>query len=626
MDRAGVVRVTELAIDVRNVGGIEEASFTVDPPVSIVSGPNATNKTSLLRALAFGLGRDELSIRSGADEASVALAIGDRSVTRTATRAGTGIEFGGETWIDDPDDRSLFEYFGCLLEFNPLRSAVRQNDDIEPVLKEPVDVDALEARQSALMDEKRSLQREVESLADLEAEIREQEEIVETKGERAAELEAELADLQERQAATSGASERLDELREERADLVVTLEDVESRIEDASAAISRLEERRADLDERLEQRRAEAEDRDVGELKAERESLREEMDEITERVEVLQSVVTTNREILESGFAGVLGRETDLMDESVTCWVCGDAAAVDDIEQNVAALRELVDRDKRRRREFEPRLEEIESALDAARAARREVRDLESERSDLSRTLDDRRESLAAKRERAGSIREEIAALDDEIADLESEQTAEITDLTDEIESVRIDLQTARGEIERARERIETIEDQVDEREAKAERIGELSSEITDLTDRIENMEHHLRTEFNEAMADLVDHLDFDRVERVRLDGEFALVVAREVDGAVREDTVASLSESEREVIGLVLALAGYVTYDLDDITPVLGMDTLGALDADRVARLLEYVRGTPDFLVAAVLPENAGSLDFDTIRPSRAQVSESPN
>lgn len=620
-------RMTTLELHVANVGGIDKASFSFESPVSIVTGPNATNKTSLHQALAFALGQNELSIRSDATEAEVTLSIDGESVTRTARRAGQGIQIDGDAWVPTADGKELFKYFGCLLEFNPLRSAVRQNEDLEAVLKEPVNIDALEQQQSAKMNEKRSLQRGVEQLEDVENQIREQEQTIETQQERKAELEAELERLQEKQTETSHSNGELETLREQRTDLVLQLKDLEQQIDDLEGAISRLESEREEVLADLEEKQEDTDQYDVNELKAQRQSLREDIEEITQRQELLQSVLTSNREMLNSQYTGVLGQDSDLMGKTVNCWVCGDSAPVEDIEENFAELQEVIERDKQKKRGYEPQIETIEDEISEAKAARQRLKELETRRSNIDQKLENRTGSLETKREKAESVREERNELDERIADLESEQTTEITDLTDEIESVMVDLQSTDQAIERAERQIETLEAQRRERKEKEDRIDELSEEISTLTDRIESLEHHLREEFNEAMDDLVTELNFQRIERIWLDGTFDLVIARDIEGSVREDTPGSLSESEREVVGLVLALAGYTAYELEEVTPVLQLDTLGALDAHRVSRLVEYFSDTPEFLIATVLPENAEQIEYASIKPvEQTQFSETPS
>lgn len=79
--------------------------------------------------------------------------------------------------------------------------------------------------------------------------------------------------------------------------------------------------------------------------------------------------------------------------------------------------------------------------------------------------------------------------------------------------------------------------------------------------------------------------------------------------GAAYEDTVAHLSESEREVTGLVFALAGYLVHEVYAEVPVMCLDSLEAIDAQRIARLIDYLHDYVPHLVVALLPEDADAL-----------------
>ncbi|MFB6270837.1 MAG: chromosome segregation protein SMC, partial [Halobacterium sp.] len=96
-------------------------------------------------------------------------------------------------------------------------------------------------------------------------------------------------------------------------------------------------------------------------------------------------------------------------------------------------------------------------------------------------------------------------------------------------------------------------------------------------------------------------------------DAEFDLHVVRaSEDGTAYEDTVDHLSESEREVTGLVFALAGYLVHEVYDEVPFMLLDSLEAIDSDRIATLVDYVGEYADFLVVALLPEDAQAVDVD--------------
>jgi len=76
-------------------------------------------------------------------------------------------------------------------------------------------------------------------------------------------------------------------------------------------------------------------------------------------------------------------------------------------------------------------------------------------------------------------------------------------------------------------------------------------------------------------------------------------IVRSSPDGTAYEDTVDHLSESEREVTGLVFALAGYLVHDVHETVPFILLDSLEAIDSDRIARVVDYFRTHADYLVA---------------------------
>jgi uncharacterized protein YhaN len=75
---------------------------------------------------------------------------------------------------------------------------------------------------------------------------------------------------------------------------------------------------------------------------------------------------------------------------------------------------------------------------------------------------------------------------------------------------------------------------------------------------------------------------------------------------------VSHLSESEREVTGLVFALAGYLAHDLHESMPFVLLDSLETIDSDRIAALVDYFEEYADHVVVALLPEDAAALDDD--------------
>ena len=124
-------------------------------------------------------------------------------------------------------------------------------------------------------------------------------------------------------------------------------------------------------------------------------------------------------------------------------------------------------------------------------------------------------------------------------------------------------------------------------------------------------------------MQRVIDEVEYENIERVRVerlvDGDGGVasrtefephVVRSTEDGSACEDTIETLSESEREVVGLTVALAGYLAHDVAVKVPVVVIDAVETLDAERIRGLLTYFEQHADYVVAAVIPEEADELN----------------
>jgi hypothetical protein len=168
---------------------------------------------------------------------------------------------------------------------------------------------------------------------------------------------------------------------------------------------------------------------------------------------------------------------------------------------------------------------------------------------------------------------------------------------------------------------VDDIESKLAERDdIEAERES-AAAELQERRDHVKAIEADLVNTFNETMQEVLDALAYDSVERVWLERRsngtdppsatsFELHVVRTNDeGAAYDDTVDSLSKSEREVIGLIVALAGYLVHDVGETVPFLVVDAVEMFDADRIGGLMDLFEEHAEYVVAAVLPEEADEL-----------------
>ena len=606
--------MTELHLDVENIGGIDSQQVTFEGGTTLIAGPNASNKTSLLRAIAFGLGADTAPLKSGSERGAVRLRLGERSVKRCLERDNKGITTESADWVEGPGEATLVEQFAMLLAENPLRRAISRGEPVAELLKGPMDIDAMEAKRSRLVTEKRRKETELADLDDVDSRLEARQAERSEQRQHLTDLEAQLESLHEQHTEASGPDDQLQRLHERRADLLAEREQHSERIEELEDAIDRLDERIAVVESDLQDARETVSKGNIEQLKAQRAQISEQLSTVTERLDVLQSVLTANREMLDSQFTGALGRQHDLIGDEVTCWTCGNQTEAAAIEGTVERLGELIERDKERKAEREPEVSALTEQIETARESRHRIEELEAELSDLRDRRQARRESLDRKREALSTTRQLLAELDRNISAAETDTEAERSSLAEEIEATRVDIETTRRDIEQLEAACEELCKQAQRRDDLEASVTDLTDRIQTLTERIERIETHLREEFNAAMDDLLAELAFERIDRVWLDGEFKLVIAREVDGSVREDSLSHLAESEREMIGLVLGLAGFLAYDVGELTPVLLVDSLSAFDTVRADRLLSYFADKTALLLAAVHPTMAEELPFSTM------------
>lgn len=92
-------------------------------------------------------------------------------------------------------------------------------------------------------------------------------------------------------------------------------------------------------------------------------------------------------------------------------------------------------------------------------------------------------------------------------------------------------------------------------------------------------------------------------------------VVRTTSTGATYEDAIAHLSESERDVTGLVFALAGYLVHDVYKDVPFMLLDSLEAIEFRPYRGAPRLHEGYSNFLVAALLLEDAAAVDDDYLR-----------
>ncbi len=617
-------------VTVENLGGIESATVTLADGVSVLTGRNATNRTSLLRAIGAALGGSTGALKADADRGSVTLSLDGETYTRTFERDGETVRVGGDPYTDDG---TLVDQYSCLLADNSARRAVSRGDAeaLRSFIMAPVDTDALEAtirrtRQAveSLRAERTELNRTLDRRPQLERRLDDHREELAAVTDELDAVRAAVDEFEADRETVEEAEAVIDELTDTRE----TYERVSDRLETQREAVASLRAEREDLRAELSDLSVPDVDREA--LEAEIERLQRRQRELETTVSSLLSIVEFNEQLTDDGVlpGGDDGAVTDKLDPStgtVECWTCGTTVERAAIEDRLDDLRAVIDEKRTERNEVRSTLSSRRDDL----ADRREVAEtrqaLEADLGDIESEIADREATIEELVTRTESLRDRIEELE---ANAESAEDLRESDLLDQYRR-QSELEYERGQLEEqiasveaelatigeAQSRLEDIEARLEEREA------ELESART----RIESLERSAVETFNDHMETVRSQLGYENIERVWIErtatdgdeSDFALHVVRATaDDVVYEDTLDHLSESEREVVGLVVALASYLVHDVHEAVPVMALDSLEAIDAERIAALVEYFADFPDHLVVALLPEDAQALpeEYDRI------------
>jgi len=632
-------------VTVENIGGIESAQVELQPGVTVLAGRNATNRTSFLQALMAVHGSNWTSVKADATRGSVALSTGGETYERTITRTEDGVVGSGNAVLSDPPLANLFAF---LLEDNEARRAVVRGDDLRDIIMRPVDIEEIrreirdaEQRKDAIdeeLDTIASLKKELPDLEQQRADTREQ---ISNKRDELAAIESRLEDrslsVDLTEANRDALETTLDELRATRAELRQVREEIQSEQE----SISALRNERGQLAAERAGLSATSEDR-LDSIESNLAALRERKRELSTYTSRVQTVIGFNEELLDGEHTEItdaIGRQPesvgDITDQlyrgsKTTCWTCGSKVKLDRIQTTIDHMRS-------HRQETLSDIDDIEAEIANLNEERARLSDTRDRKQELENTIEDvdaeidrRQSTLADRRTRRENLSARVAELEADVTELRSTEVDAVLDLHSQANELEFELDRLESTIEELNGEIEEIESTIRRDEELVNRREQVVSELIDLRTRIDTLESEATTQFNETMAELLDILEYENIERIwleRTDGPaesvatvntemviegstFELHIIRSSEGGtVYEDTVDHLSESEREVTGLVFALAGYLVHDLHETVPFMLLDSLEAIDADRIAALVDYFASYAPYLVVALLPEDAHAL-----------------
>jgi predicted nuclease with TOPRIM domain len=588
------------------------------------------------------LGSDNTTIKGNAEEGRVTLTVGDATYTRRLRREGNDVTTGGDPYLEDP---ALVDLFAFLLESNEARQAVARGEDLRDVIMRPVDtadieteIEKLQSEREEMADRIEEIPRLKQQLTDLEKTRTEIRSELDDKRSELSAVEAELAEMDADDVSGSDDSPELERKLEELGDVRSDLESVRRRIESERESISALQEEREDLQDEREEYEKIPEHR-IHSLKDDVQQLRDEKNRLDDAVNELQTVIEFNEDLLDGDsdvFSELLdedsdGAPTDRLvetEDDLICWTCGSETTSAEVESMLEDLHDLRDRYMSRRGELKSRIEERKEDHHRLEEKKRQREQIDVQIDNIADEIDDRETRLSELTDRRETLSDRVDALEDEVERLRTDDGPddELLDRHREANRLEVEVERLEANLEQVEDEMTDLKAEIEDREALETQREEIRAEIDGLRTRVERLETDAIEQFNEHMDAVLNVLDYGNIERIWIErteedvrdgrrvvtrGRFDLHVVRSTDsGGVYEDTVDHLSESEREVTGLVFALAGYLVHDVYEQVPFMLLDSVEAIDAPRIAALVEYFETYADYLVVALLEEDAQALD----------------
>lgn len=604
-------------LDVNNIGGIRDGSATLAPGLNTVQASNFQGKSSFMAAIQTAVGTTGMfgtnhPLTEGTESGSVTLDADGEEYEVTLSREGIDtVARHGTPYLTDETDRVCANLFAFLGEDNPIRSAVRNGDDLTQFLQAPLDIEDINAQIVELQKQRRDVKddlRDAERSADKLPKV--QEDITQ--------LEKELETLRdERDELAAEAPEETNA-----GDLSDKLGQKQGSLESAKKEINRLESKISRREEALEEKQAELDDLEVPsepELNADVNEKEERINDLKLKINLLQDLHRANQQVLEEGEVElVTSVDRGISGDTIDCWVCGNETTADDIEDRLNALQQKIKSLRSEKSDIESEVEDIKQAKRAIRKQKNERDQLQDAIGRMKGDIQEANADLEQARERKDRLETEVEELKTEVEEAEEELNEELTDIKAEISNKEQELKRKR--------------DQIEELEADAEKVGELEDERDTIQDEIEELrkrknkkQRELAEQFNEALEDVIDRFapGFDGgqlIPKTTTDGgdieSFELTIAREG----RNTTLDTLSEGERELVGIVVAIAGYRTFDVNERVPAILIDGISQLSSDNLRSLLEYLEGASEMLVTTAYPE-AGDFEGNTVDPTEWDV-----
>ena len=622
----------EATVKVSNVGGIEETEIIFTPGLNVLSGENATNRTSLLLALNEAMGGTMGTVRSGQNEGSVTLEYDGKEYTQNLSGKGANnLVRSGDPISDDSD---IVDLYASLLGQNGIRRLISRGQNVEEfqqkfkeLLMKPVDIEEINRKKTELKRRKQEINERIDEietqrkeLPKLEEDRQRLQDEIEDLEEEIEEIETEIGNLDFDKEDEEEAQQLMEDLRnkqDKRNNIQDRKKQQEDSVEQLENEIEELQDDIDDLESEIDSASGVNEDR-INELQQKKQKLNSAREFVFEVQDIVKRLGTNN---IPEEFEQQESVTDELDPESINvhCPVCGTEHSKAEIQEHREWLDEVHDDYDEQIEEIKDEKNELENKKSHTEQRQHRYQNKQNKLGRKKEDLEDAQKDVEKFEEQLEELEEEIKALDQQVEETEELREQNALDLSRESSDKRQQKARKEDRLEEVEEKIGNIEDLEGEKEELEIELDEVSEELDEKRGEINNLEEQVVEAINSNMDNLVEVLDYENIGRVWIEkknvaGEdisnFEINVVR--DG--RDDEIGTLSESEQSLVGLVIGLGCYITYDVPSKLPFLLVDSIEQFDSGRIDLMLEYVSDEvgAEYVVTALLPEDAAAIESE--------------
>ncbi len=601
-------------LNITNIAGIKSGSTTIADGLNVVQASNFQGKSSLIASIQTAVGAtghyEDHPLTEGAASGTVSLETADEmyevTIERNSHRSNSR---SGNPYLSEDSDQKTARLFAFLGENNPIRTAVRNGDDLTEYLQEPLNIDKIDRKIEKLKNEREQLKTELrqaeqaaEKLPGVQQEV--------------TQLENELEELNQ----TKDELKEANQAKKEAEELDNRLSKRKSKLKNTEREINRLENSIEKRQSQIEEKEEELENLEVPAIPtlSDLEEKQNRISSLGASISLFEDLYRANKNALESDNLDTLTNvERTLSGDEIECWLCGEVVPKDQLESQIERINEQASELREKKKELNSEINKFEEKERIAKQKQGKRAELKDKIAMYRQTVLEKEADLEEAKETKTDLESEVEKIENQLAEVEEEYSEELTD-------VKTEIRTKEQRLERRRAELDQLDDQKQEVSDLKQQQDDLTDQIKALREKKTETQHQLREEFDTAMTDIVDRFG-PGFESARLDTitnkegeivEFELIIAR--DG--RETTVDALSEGEVELIGVAAALAGYRVYNVGEIVPCILIDAISQLASEHLRELVDYIEDTAEIIVTTAYPE-AGEFDGQIISPDAWDV-----